>query len=321
MSAAEPYLLVESARGAYLLPARRVHEIAWLPLLSAPPTDRPAQVGTADIRGRSTPVLDLDAALGRSPAPYTLDHRLVALLAGDGLVGLVVPTVRDIVDVQEAHIDPDDRDPSSPVVGTARLEDGVAGVLDPEPLANLPPDPERSVALEDLLEGFDDDQLEELEARKRELTTEADAASHEARSAALVELGEETLAVPLDSVREFVEAGDLTPVPSTPPHVLGLLNHRGELVPVVDLSDHLGVQGSLGEAVGSVVVLDLDDGPTGVAVDGIAGTVGLPEEAFDPSRSSSQHAQGSFVHGDRTVSVVDLEDVLESDRVTIEQEV
>lgn len=321
MTASQPYLLLESSRGPYLVPARRVQEIAWMPLLSDAPADRPAQVGTADVRGRSVPVLDLDAALGRDPAAYTLEHRLVALSAGDRVVGLVVPTVVDVVDVAEAQIDPDDADPASPVVATARLEEGVAGVLDPDALADLPRDAGLPAGLDDLMAAFDEAERAELESRRRDLAAATDAGDDgEARSAALVDLGDETLAVPLDSVREFVEADDLTPVPSTPPHVLGLLNHRGELLPVVDLADALGVQGSLGEALGPVIVVDLADGPTGVAVDAIVGTEDVPGEAFEASRRSHEHAQGSFVHEDRTVTVVDLEDVLESDRVRIQQE-
>lgn len=53
-------------------------------------------------------------------------------------------------------------------------------------------------------------------------------------------VGEETLAVPIDDVREILQVGRLTPLPRTPAFVRGVMNLRGSVVPVIDLGVRLG---------------------------------------------------------------------------------
>lgn len=53
-------------------------------------------------------------------------------------------------------------------------------------------------------------------------------------------IGELTLAVPSTSVREVTRMGPLTPLPRAPAFLLGVVGHRGEVLPVVDLLRFLG---------------------------------------------------------------------------------
>ncbi|MCU0967876.1 MAG: chemotaxis protein CheW [Rubrivivax sp.] len=53
-------------------------------------------------------------------------------------------------------------------------------------------------------------------------------------------VGGEPLAVPIAEVREILELARLTPVPRTPGFVCGVMNLRGAVVPVLDLSARLG---------------------------------------------------------------------------------
>ena len=50
----------------------------------------------------------------------------------------------------------------------------------------------------------------------------------------------QTFAVPISEVREILEVSKLTPVPRTPEFVCGMMNLRGSVVPVIDLSVRLG---------------------------------------------------------------------------------
>ncbi len=53
-------------------------------------------------------------------------------------------------------------------------------------------------------------------------------------------VGDETLAVPIDDVREILQMTRLTPLPRTPALVRGVMNLRGAVVPVIDLAARLG---------------------------------------------------------------------------------
>lgn len=54
-------------------------------------------------------------------------------------------------------------------------------------------------------------------------------------------LADEEYAVRILQVREILELGPITRVPSTPAHVRGVINVRGSVVPVVDLAVKLGL--------------------------------------------------------------------------------
>jgi purine-binding chemotaxis protein CheW len=59
-------------------------------------------------------------------------------------------------------------------------------------------------------------------------------------------VGDEELGLPLERVRQVVEARPVTRVPSMPPAIRGVANVRGKVVPVVDLATALGITGSDG---------------------------------------------------------------------------
>ncbi|HXG14973.1 MAG TPA: chemotaxis protein CheW [Calidithermus sp.] len=59
--------------------------------------------------------------------------------------------------------------------------------------------------------------------------------------ACLFALGDETFAVDVRLAREVVTFEEITPVPLAPPHVLGVANLRGDVVPVVDARPLLGL--------------------------------------------------------------------------------
>lgn len=48
-------------------------------------------------------------------------------------------------------------------------------------------------------------------------------------------LGEEEFGIQVQKVREIMGVQDVTQVPQTPPHVKGVINLRGKVIPVVDL--------------------------------------------------------------------------------------
>ena len=52
--------------------------------------------------------------------------------------------------------------------------------------------------------------------------------------------GKETFAIGILDVKEIIEVSNMTNVPMTPDHIHGVINLRGSVVPVIDLSSRLG---------------------------------------------------------------------------------
>jgi purine-binding chemotaxis protein CheW len=144
-----------------------------------------------------------------------------------------------------------------------------------------------------------------LKERARQLArAESEPARGNARDVLAFELATETYAVEISYVREIVPLTALTPIPCTPAFMLGLINLRGELCPIVDLKRLLGVpQHGLTNATSAVV---LHDGAMefGIVADVIVGVQSIADDQVRPRPATLTGINASFLRGildDRTV--------------------
>lgn len=109
------------------------------------------------------------------------------------------------------------------------------------------------------------------------------AAAETARAAILVRVGRHTLAIPLDYVREVVNMPVLSSLPGAPRHIRGLLNLRGEAIPVFDLMSRLSLRSSSAISDQLIVIAHQDGHTLGVCVDDADDVVDIERGAFRPS--------------------------------------
>lgn len=94
--------------------------------------------------------------------------------------------------------------------------------------------------------------------------------------ALLLPLREDRYAIPLDRVAEVLEPVAATRLPEAPPAVLGLVNHRGRIVPVLDVGVLLGLR-PVG-AIGALAVTATARGPAALAATAVPVAVTLGED-------------------------------------------
>jgi purine-binding chemotaxis protein CheW len=87
-------------------------------------------------------------------------------------------------------------------------------------------------------------------------------------------LGHESYGIRVIQVREIIRLSNITAVPQLPPHVRGVINLRGRVIPVMDLRLKLGMPGAEGTDQTCIVVVHvkLADGRNaamGLVVDGV----------------------------------------------------
>ena len=70
-------------------------------------------------------------------------------------------------------------------------------------------------------------------------------------------LGEEKFAIPVDHVQEVVEFGQVTKVPNAPLYMLGIINLRGRVLPLLDTKLKLGLPASSLTKKSRIMVLDI----------------------------------------------------------------
>jgi purine-binding chemotaxis protein CheW len=79
-------------------------------------------------------------------------------------------------------------------------------------------------------------------------------------------VADEEYGVPIHTVQEIVGALAVTPLPDAPPHVLGVVNLRGAVIPVLDMGARLGHRGH-DRTEGVIVVVNLGRQRVGLSVD------------------------------------------------------
>ena len=84
-----------------------------------------------------------------------------------------------------------------------------------------------------------------------------------------VSIGEHLYAIDIMQVREIRGWTASTPLPHAPPHVLGMINLRGQILPVIDLGSLLGVGETTVAPSSVVMVAQIGDNVVGLLVDAV----------------------------------------------------
>ena len=110
---------------------------------------------------------------------------------------------------------------------------------------------------------------------------------------------EETFAVDISAVKEIIEYKTLTKVPLMPQFVRGVLNLRGNVVPVIDLSKRLGGEVSVTNRRSCIVIIEVDYRnekiDIGMLVDTISEMLEIPALDVDITSHLNSNIRPDFV--------------------------
>jgi purine-binding chemotaxis protein CheW len=124
-------------------------------------------------------------------------------------------------------------------------------------------------------------------------------------------------------VLEVVPVRELRPVPCTPPFLLGVVNHRGRILPVLDLRRLFELAGQGIAKGGRVVAVEVGGMAFGIFADAVAGSVRLGADEVAPPPLSLAGDCQAFIRGvtGGMVAVLDLEALASDARITVNEEV
>jgi purine-binding chemotaxis protein CheW len=131
------------------------------------------------------------------------------------------------------------------------------------------------------------------------------------------QLGQESYGLNIGSVYEIIRFQECTAVPASPPFVEGVINLRGRIVPVMDLSSRFGMARS--EATKSTRIIVAGTSGTsgtsgtrvGLVVDAVTEVLTVSEDAVEPTPEAvsgvdSDYIRGIAKLGDKLVILLDL---------------
>jgi purine-binding chemotaxis protein CheW len=137
-------------------------------------------------------------------------------------------------------------------------------------------------------------------------------------------LGDELYALPIEHIREIIEFGGLTKIPMMPAFLRGVINLRGAVVPVVDLSVRFGHERTtIGRRTCIVIVEVVQDDEAqmlGIIVDAVNEVLAVEVNQVDARPAFGARIRADFIAGilrqnERFVIVLDIRQVLSVDEI------
>ena len=95
-------------------------------------------------------------------------------------------------------------------------------------------------------------------------------------------LGEEDFGVDILSVQEINRVTEITKIPGTPDFVKGVINLRGNVIPVIDLRSRLGMPEREHDKQTRIIVADVDDRTVGLVVDAVSEVIRMDANLVEP---------------------------------------
>ena len=149
--------------------------------------------------------------------------------------------------------------------------------------------------------------------------TATDAGSHQVLT---FTLGAETYGVDILRVQEIRGYSTVTRIPQAPAHVLGVLNLRGSIVPIVDMRMRFNLERAEYTPLTVIIVLSVESPAgrrdIGVVVDGVSDVIDVAVSDIKPAPELGEQVNTEFIEGlaavsGRMVMLLDIDTLIGGD--------
>jgi purine-binding chemotaxis protein CheW len=138
-------------------------------------------------------------------------------------------------------------------------------------------------------------------------------------------LADEQYAIEVTKVREVLEADEITRVPKMPPYMLGVINLRGSVVPVIDLRSKFAMEQTERTVDTSIIILEIqiedEDILIGAFVDSVHEVIEIEEDQIEPAPKIGTKLDTEFISGmgkrdDQFIIIINIDKVFSQEELT-----
>ena len=131
-------------------------------------------------------------------------------------------------------------------------------------------------------------------------------------------LGQEYFAVNVTKVLEVLEKQQITKVPQTPGYILGIINFRGEILPVVDMRQKFNLPSQSEDEKNNVIVYDISNDTNklifAATADTVKDVIEISEDEIKPVPEmgisyNAKYISGAIRQKDDFILLLDIEKV------------
>lgn len=133
----------------------------------------------------------------------------------------------------------------------------------------------------------------------------------------VVKIGNEQYGIDISYVDNIVRMQKITRVPKAQSYFKGIINLRGEVVPVMSIRIRMGLQDDVFTNASRIIILKIDQqGALGIIVDEVKEVVTLGTEEIEKGTSQVKDGRETFINGigkngDELISLLDINSILD----------
>ncbi|GMB08832.1 chemotaxis protein CheW [Thermolongibacillus altinsuensis] len=136
----------------------------------------------------------------------------------------------------------------------------------------------------------------------------------------VIKLHNEQFGIDIHQVRSIERLQSITAIPQTPPYVKGIMNFRGNVIPVIDLCQRLSMESSSYTDQTRLVVVTVKEIDVGLIVDAANEVMDINGEQIQPTPTITQEKKINFLYGiakleNQILILLDVEKLLSNDDV------
>jgi purine-binding chemotaxis protein CheW len=110
-------------------------------------------------------------------------------------------------------------------------------------------------------------------------------------------LAGEEYGIEILNVHEIIGMMSITSVPGTPDYILGIINLRGKIIPIVDLRCKFGMESKAQTAETCIIVVHVQGVEVGIVVDRVSEVLNISDDDIEPSPSFGKEVNTDFILG------------------------
>ena len=142
-------------------------------------------------------------------------------------------------------------------------------------------------------------------------------------------LSNEEFAIPVMTIREIIQYGHLTNVPMVPDFIQGVVNLRGNVVPVISLSNKFSLDKKPIDKRTCIIIMDTQlEGETvvmGIVVDKVLQVIEIPADNIEPAPTLGAKIRTDFIKGmgrldNNFIIILDVVRVLSAEEISLMQD-
>ena len=133
----------------------------------------------------------------------------------------------------------------------------------------------------------------------------------------VVSIGNEQYGLDISYVDNIVRMCKITRVPKAPAHYIGVINLRGEIVPLMSLRRKTNLEDDVFTDITRIIILKTEEqGLVGIVVDEVKEVIALAEDEIDRNTQNSQSDKTQYINGigkngDELISILEISSILD----------